>query len=325
MPKPKKSPKSSAKKAPASSATPRRLQVPKRIWYKPLTWRYRQPVPPYKPLPKARVLFATSLKQLWRNKRLFGSIVALYGVLNIVLVRGLGGSSDLTTLKASLDSALHGFGGKLATSFVSFTYLLTTSGSGNAAGSGIYQTILLLVCSLALIWALRQVQAGHKVRMRDSFYSGMYPLIPFLLVFLLLSLQLVPLIVGAGIYSTLVTGGIAVHAWEKLLWITLFAVLAFWSLRMVTATIFAAYVVTLPDMTPLRAYRSARQLVYGRRLLLWRKLIFLPVALLLLAALIELPLILYVTPVAPWVFFALSMLTLPIVHSYLYNLYREML
>ncbi len=301
------------------------LQVPKRVWYKPLGWRNRQPVPAYTPLPKGRLLFWRVLKQLYGHWKLFGGIVLTYGLLNLILVRGLSGSSDLSDFKSTLDSLAHGVGGKLASSFASFTYLLTTSGSGNTDTSGIYQSVLLIVCSLAFIWALRQVLAKHTVRIRDSFYQGMYPLIPFLLLFALVGLQLLPMVLGGGLYSAVITNSIAIHWWEKGIFIAIFAFGAFWSLRMITASLFALYVVTLPDMTPLQAYRSAKQLVYGRRLLIWRKLIFLPIILFLVAVAIELPLILFVTPIATWTFFILSMLALPVVHSYLYNLYREML
>lgn len=94
---------------------------------------------------------------------------------------------------------------------------------------------------------------------------------------------------------------------------------------MITASVFALYIATLPDMTPLRAYRSARQLVYGRRLLIWRKFLFLPAALLVLAAVIEVPFILFITPLAVWTFFIVGVVALPVVHGYLYSLYREML
>jgi len=183
--------------------------------------------------------------------------------------------------------------------------------------------MLLVVCSLAFIWALRTVLAKQKARIRDSFYRGMYPLIPFLLLFLLICVQILPLAIGATLYSLVTSLGITAHTWETVLWFLFFLLMTYWSLRMLTASVFALYIVTLPDMTPLRAYRSARQLVYGRRLLLWRKLLFLPFILLILAALIEVPLILYVTPLATWMFFILSMVTLPLVHGYVYNLYRK--
>lgn len=319
--------KKQIERKPGSTHQTRRLQLPQRHWYNPLTWRHQPPVPVYKPLSKARVLFWVTLQRLWAQWYLFVSIAIVYGVLNLLLVKGLSDGSNLTSIKSSLDSLLHGqgFGGEVSSSLGTFVALLAGSGSATTETSGIYQSVLLIVCSLAFIWALRQTIAGHAVRVRDSFYQGMYPLVPFVLTFMLLGLQLVPLVVGGGFYSLAVSSGIAAHAWEKAGCLVVFILLGFWSLRMITATIFALYVVTLPDMTPLRAYRSARQLVYGRRLLLWRKLIFLPVMLLLLAAAIELPLILGVTAAATWVFFGLSTLALPVVHGYLYNLYREML
>jgi len=301
------------------------LQTPKFVWHKPLTWRNRAPVPEYARLPKARLLLWQVLKQLWEHKKLFGGITLLYGVLNIMLVRGLADGSNLSNYKATLDVLLNGQGGKLTSSTASFIYLLGTAGGGGASTAGVYQAILILTCSLAFIWAFRQTLAGRTVSVRDSFYRGMYPLVPFLLVFLLMGLQLVPLALGRSFYSTMVGGGIAYYLWERAIVLFVFLALALWSISMMTASAFALYIVTLPDMTPLRAYRSARKLVYGRRLLLWRKIIFLPALLFVLAAVIELPLIFFLTPVAAWTFFLFGMVALPLVNGYMYLLYREML
>jgi hypothetical protein len=285
---PKKTAQTKKKPKPTKPAgAPRRLQLPERIWYKPLTWRHRKPVPTYKKIPKARVLFMSTLRLLQKDWVLFGGIVLLYGLLNLVLVRGLTGSSDLGSLKSTLDGAFHG------------------------------------------LWALRQSTAGNttgnKVRIRDSFYLGMYPLVPALLIIMLISLQLLPLALGGGLYAAVVSNNITVNWLERLPFLILFIAGGIWTLRMLTASIFAFYIVTLPNMTPLRAYRSARDLVYGRRLYIWRKLVFLPIVLLLGVVLVMFPLILWLTPVAAWAFFALSMLSLPLVHSYVYSLYREML
>lgn len=319
-----KRPRSKKKSTVQASTSPRTLSAPKAIWYKPLSWRHRPPVPVRKPIPKARKLFATTVRQLWAHKKLFGGIVLIYGLLNLILVRGLSGSNNLETLKSSLDALANGAAGKIISAATTFSYLLTSSGSGSAT-AGVYQSILFLVCSLAFIWGLRQIVAGHKVRIRDTFYQGMYPMIPFLLIFGLISLQLLPLAGSGALYSLVTTNGIAIGFWERGLFIALLLVFGFWSLRMITATIFAFYIATLPNMAPLQAYRSARQLVYGRRLLLWRKIIFLLLALIVIAAAIEIPLIFFATPVAVWMFFILSMLALPLIHGYLYNLYREML
>lgn len=328
-PRPKaKKPKAASASKPAvarSESGKRVLQAPKRVWRKPLSWRHRPPVPDYKPLPKARILFWRVLEHLWAHRTLFGGIAALYGVLNLMLVRGLSDASNLSNYKTTLDYLLSGNGDKLSSTFLSFTYLLGTAGGGNSATAGVYQAILLVTCSLAFIWAFRQVLAGHQIRARDSFYRGMYPLVPFLLIFMLMGVQLLPLALGETVYSAVVSGGIVIHLWERLIVLVMFLALALWSVRMITASAFALYIVTLPDMTPLRAYRSARQLVYGRRLLLWRKFIFLPAMLFVLAAVIEVPLIFFLTPVAAWTFFIFGMIALPLIHGYLYSLYREML
>jgi hypothetical protein len=318
--------KTTAKKAvPLKRSGPRKLELPKRIWYKPLTWRHRKPVPQYKKISKARLLFVTVLRQLRRDWKLFGGIVLIFGILNLILVRGLTGSNNLSEIKGALDTGGHGLGSEFASSTISFALLLASSGSSNTAVSGVYQVTLLIVCSLAFIWALRQSTAHNKVRIRDSFYQGMYPLVPLLLVIGLIAVQLIPLAAGGGLYAVAISHDIAVNWAERLAFFAIFIGLGLWTLRMVTASIFAIYIVTLPDMTPLRAYRSARDLVYGRRLYIWRKILFLPFVLSLLVLIIMIPLIMWLTPVAEWTFFALTMISLPLVHSYYYNLYREML
>lgn len=318
--------KSKKPKQTASANEPRKLTLPPYHWYDPRTWKY-VPLPetPRKPLPKAWTIFQQSMRQLWVNWKLFGGIVLVFGLLNIILVRSLSGAYDITTLKHSIDDATQGVSGALTSSMISFVYVVGSSGNGGKQDSAIYQTILILVCSLAFIWTLRQVVADKKVKIRDGFYRGMYPLIPFMLVFGLIGVQLLPLAIGGGLYATVVSGGIAVHLWEKAIFLALFIVLGLWSLRMITATIFALYIVTLPDMTPLRAYRSARELVHYRRLLVLRKLIFLPLVLLVAAVAIELPIILFITPIAVASFFIFSMFMLPVIHGYLYNVYRELL
>jgi hypothetical protein len=313
------------KKTPTSKRAPRVLQLPKRVWYNPLSWRFTPPAPDYKPLPKARHIFATTVRQLWTNKRLFGGIILIYGVLNLALVRSLAGSENLNLIKNIVDDAIHGVGGKVLSSLAGFGYLLATSGSAKAQVSTTYQYMLLLFCSLAYIWALRQVLAKNVPRIRDSFYHGMYPLVPFLLVFVMLCVQLLPLVGGGTLFNMAIGAGIATSWLEKFGFFVVFALLAYWSLRMITSTLFALYIVTLPNMAPMQAIRSAKKLVYGRRLLIWRKLIFLPLCLLLFALIAEVPLILLLTPLAPWMFFVLSMIALPIVHGYLYNVYRDML
>jgi hypothetical protein len=104
-----------------------------------------------------------------------------------------------------------------------------------------------------------------------------------------------------------------------------FILLAAWSIYMVSASIFALYIVTLPDMLPRQALRSARELVRYRRWQIIRKVFFLPVFVILAIGVIIVPLILYAPPIVPIVFYILSMLSILFAHTYLYSLYRELL
>jgi len=185
--------------------------------------------------------------------------------------------------------------------------------------------MLLIIVSLATIWALRQVYNNNAIRVRDSFYKGVYPLVPFILVLLVIGLQLLPLLIGGTLYSIVISSGIAVGLLQELLWALLFLGFALISLYLLSSSLFALYIVTLPEMTPFKALRSARDLVRHRRWLVLRKILFLPLILLILAAVILVPLLVIVTPIASWIFLLLSLASLVVVHSYGYALYRELL
>lgn len=270
-------------------------------------------------------MFVSSFLPLRRHWRVFGGILLIYGVLYILLVRGIGSGIDINELKVNLDQLFAGSVGELTTSLTVFGLLLASSANAPSEAAGVYQANLLLVMSLVLIWTLREARVKSVIRIRDAFYLGMYPLVPFLLVLLVIGLQLLPLLLGSTLYGAAVNAGIASTGAEKALWLLIFGLLATLSLYMVTSSVFALYIVTLPDMTPLKALRSARELVLHRRWLVLRKMMSLPLILLLLSGLVTVPLIMWLPGVAQWTLLAVSLASLLLTHSYLYTLYRELL
>jgi predicted ferric reductase len=108
-------------------------------------------------------------------------------------------------------------------------------------------------------------------------------------------------------------------------WGLLFFFLAVLSLYLVCSSVFALYIATLQNMTPVKALRSAKRLVQYRRWSIMRKIILLPIIFIVVATVIMLPVILFLSPAAPWIFFALTMLAIAVTHSYIYTLYRELL
>lgn len=316
----KKTGKTRPKKKTAAAKQPRRL---KQRTYKSfrLTARIKHPVK----LPNVWQLTKTAARTLWQHKELFLGITIVYGLLNLLLVQGLASGTDVTNLKNSLNQVSAGQLGSLVSSLGVFVILVGSAGNSSSQTAGAYQLILGLMTSLAVIWALRQVLAGQAIRIRDAYYRGVYPLVPFVLVLVVIGLQLLPLLIGSTLYSLVVTNGIAVYMIEKLIWGVLYALLALLSLYLITSSLFALYIVTLPDMTPMKALRSARELVRYRRWTVLRKLIWLPVVLFIAAAIIMVPIIIWLTPLAQWVFFLLTMFSLVAIHAYMYTLYRELL
>ncbi|PIZ63835.1 hypothetical protein COY17_00120 [Candidatus Saccharibacteria bacterium CG_4_10_14_0_2_um_filter_52_9] len=270
-------------------------------------------------------LTKTAALTLWAHKGLFAGITLVYGLLNLLLVRGLSAGGDVASLKQTLDQAFTGNFGSVVSGLSVFSVLIGSAGNTTDGTAGAYQLFLALISSLAMIWALRQVLVGVKLRVREAYYRGMYPLVPFVLVLLVVSLQLLPLIIGSALYSQVVSSGIAVYFIEKFLWALLYGLLALLTFYMLSSSLFALYIVTLPDMTPVKALRSARELVRYRRWTVLRKILALPIILLLAAGVVMVPIIIWLTPLAQWTFFVLTMSALLAVHAYMYSLYRELL
>jgi hypothetical protein len=276
-------------------------------------------------LPSVWRLSAESARLLWRSRRLFAGIILIYGLLTFVLVKGLSGTTNVGALKSQFGQLFTGHWGGLASSLTVFASLVGSNSSGAGNSAGTFQVLLLLVGSLAVVWALRQVLAGSRPRIRDAYYRGMYPLVPVILVLLVVSLDLIPLTAGAAIYAQVVTNNIAVNFVENAAFGLLFILLAAWSFYLLSSSLFAFYIAMLPDMTPLQALRSARELVRYRRGSVLLKVLFLPLGLLAASLVIVIPVIAIAAPAAQWIFFTLTVAMVAVVHAYMYSLYRELL
>ncbi len=271
-------------------------------------------------LPSSVQILITASRLLKQHWQLFLGITLIYGLLNLLLVHGLSNSVDMQSIKTLLAA------GRVDGILTAYALLVTTPTNTASQVSGLYQAILLVIGSLAIIWALRQTMAGTiRLRIRDAFYQGMYPLIPVLVVLLMIGLQLLPLVIGASLYSTVMANGIAAHLIERIVWLVVFLGLGLLSLYLASSSVFGLYIAALPDMTPVKALRSGRKLVRGRYWSVFRKLLFLPLVLVVATAVVVLPVLLASAVLAPIVLFLLSMAMLPFVHAYLYTLYRELL
>jgi len=262
------------------------------------------------------------LKTIRNNWKPLLGIIAVYLFLNILLGGVSNISDNFQTIKSDLqtnsgNSIWHAAGG--------FASLVGTSGtSGSATGSSL-QTVLFIVVSLVIIWALRHLMSGQKVRIKTAYYNSTLPLVPFMLIVLVILVQLLPVTIGAVVLALLSNSVFAGSGAANIVAIAGLIILAAWSVYMICASIFALYIVTLPDMLPRQALRSARDLVRYRRLAVIRRVLFMPIFIFLVMGVVITPLILWASFIVPPVFFCLSALAVLFAHTYLYSLYRGLL
>ncbi len=272
----------------------------------------------YKILKKSFVL-------LKERRRPIAGILAIYLILSVIFVKGFSTTLDLAGVKDVLGEFYSGFTGQATSTFALFSLLVGSSGATSAGtGASTYQSLLVISLGLATVWTLRQ-GIQEKIRVRDGFYNGFYPLIPLILVICVIGIQLVPFAIASWAYNTVILGGIAATAPEQFVWGALILLLMLVSAYMLISSLFAVIIVTLPGIAPMNALRSARQLVRHRRALVLRKLLFLPLSVLLIASVVMLPFLVWLPQVAEWVFFVLTGGILLIMISYLYSLYIELL
>lgn len=276
-------------------------------------------------LPSGVKILRESTKIFWQNKRIFGGIVAVSAFFQYVIVQSLGSPLNIIAVKEQVQGILGDGASKFTTGWVVFGSVVGSAGRQSSDVAGVYQSIILLVTALASIWAIRQLMAGESVRLKETFYNCMYPVIPFVLVAFVISLQLIPAGIGSFLYSTVIGNGLAVTAIEKALWLMIFILLATLSLYMVLSSVFALYIVTLPEMTPLKALRSARNLVLHRRLSVVLRFLVVMIVIGALSVILLLPLIIFLPGFAEIMVYIFSATCIVFLNIFTYKLYRELL
>jgi len=276
---------------------------------------------------------------IWANKKVFLLLALVYAIF-MALITGMASqdiySSLVDTMKSTSGDTITGFWGEIGKAGLLFVSTATGSLNGSLSDvEQVFSIILILMVWMSSIWLLRNILAGHKVKLRDSLYNSSSPIISTFIVLLLLMIQLVPLaiaIIGYGAASTtgLLKGGV-----EAMLFWFAAGSLALVSLYFITSTIFALIIVTLPGIYPFKAIEIAGDLVVGRRLRIILRLLWLIFTIVISWALIVIPLILFDgwlksfipaiswLPIIPIVILLLSPLTIIWAASYIYILYRK--
>lgn len=301
-----------------------------------LTNKYDHPVAPVIP---GYIAFTNYVyRTLWREKKLFGSLLVLLLIIAISLV-GLIQQNQYSTVSEALReyNELLADDGLDAMSQTGLLLSSVATGDLNATLTETQQLLLsvtYILVSLVTIWLLRHVMAGTKVRLRDGLYNAGAPFVAILALFSIAVLQLLPLALGAISFSA-ATGGeglLGGGGIEAAVFALIAVLLGVLSLYWVSGTLFAIIIATIPGTYPMQALRSAGDIVVGQRMRLVLRIVWLLALMILIWAAILIPGILLDSWIAqswaPFTVLAVQFLTgFSVIFgtSYIYLLYRKMI
>jgi hypothetical protein len=291
----------------------------------------------YDKTPSSFKLARLTVKLLQKERGKFLSMILIFAPLTWLLtgIFSQGGFVAMKELLGAFDKNYFSWPEETFALFVGFVTEQTRSLPGDSL---LILNILVLILWLSSVWIARHSFAGKATRLREAFYTSGVAIVPFLLLLILLVVQLLPAIFGAIIFISVQGGGFTKTNLEVALFVILAILLVVLSLYFMISTLIALQVVTLPGMFPWRALRNARKLVMNRRFAVLRKLIVLPVLLIILWGAVFIPLLALDNAVCsksaclwstftllPIAYYMLLGFSLVFISTYLYVLYRALI
>jgi hypothetical protein len=276
---------------------------------------------------------------LWNHRLTFFLMMVLYSVITALFV-GIASQDTFTTLSQTLRSTgssvfTGNFGGLGQASLLFLSAVTGSSAASQSQTQQIYGVIVGLLTWLSTVWLLRNILAGRKAKLRDAVYGSGGPLLSTFIVLLVLLVQLLPIAIAAIGYEAASTTGLLKSGVEAMLFWFAAGFLALLSIYWLASTLFALVVVTLPGMYPFRALKISGDLVVGRRVRIFLRIVWMVIGLILLWAVISIPLILLDTwvkgiftnleniPTIPFLLLVLGSFSIVWVSTYIYMLYRK--
>jgi hypothetical protein len=276
---------------------------------------------------------------LKKHKKLFILLALFYTIISATIV-GLGSQDayeELTsTLRDTGSQIFEGSWGELSQAGFVLATIATSGLTENMTDvQQVYSVLLGLLAWLTTVWLLRNLLAGHKIRLRDGLYNAGSPIIPTFLVFIVFVVQLLPVGLATLGYVAASNTGLLSGGVEAMLFWAAAVLLMVASLYWVTSTFFALIIVTLPGMYPMRALKAAGDMVVGRRTRILLRLLWMAPCIILGWVIVMIPVILFDTwlkgvwpqivwvPIIPVFLVAMTTVTIIWAATYIYLFYRK--
>ena len=238
---------------------------------------------------------ATTFKIIFQNWRLFLPMMLWIAFFNVILV-GLMSEETYVQLQDSLEDNAEEQGVQLGAAMKTLLLLVstvTTAGLNSSMSEvqQVFVVLIFLIVWLTTIYLVRHRLAGHKIRLRDGFYNALTPMISTLLVVVVILAELIPILIVIIGYSTAVQTDFLSTPFYALIFYACAAALVLLSAYLIATSFLALFAVTVPGMYPMKALRSASDLVAGRRIKLLIRLIYLFIVLAVTVSIVLVPLI----------------------------------
>jgi hypothetical protein len=277
-----------------------------------------------------------------KNKTIFAKLLLVCALSSVALV-GIMSQDRYESLNEAMDETsdevisgdFTGFG---KTTMLFITTVATGGLNQNPTESQqIFNVFIMILICLATTWILRQRLAGNPVRMKDALYHAFTPLVPVVLIFLLLLIQLIPIFIAVIVYSSAVETGFLANAFYALFFWIAVGGLGLLSVYLAVPTVIALIAATAPDLYPMQALHNAGELVIGKRFkiifrLIWGLVGIMPIwiitilpAIILDSVLKNLSDFFLGWPIVPVAFLITSLFSVVYISAYIYMYYRRLL
>ncbi len=275
-----------------------------------------------KPIPTSWALTKESFRFFTQNFWIFFWMICIHAGLYGALVYGptdINVSEIQDTLKAAFGTNPNSLEGTA----VAVGSLI--GASTQRQGAAFYNFLIVLLMSLSLVWVIRHLLAKQRFTIRDGFYNGPRPAIPVVLLLFVMMIQALPFTIASYVYVIGRTSGTFITGWEDLTFFLIALFCGLFSLYLMTPAIMSLYAVTLPNMYPLKTLRMSKQIVQFRRFEVFRRIFALPFIVALLFFAILLILLRLYPEGGIWFVRIFPIVILPMIHIYLFKLYKSLL
>jgi len=282
-----------------------------------------------------------AFKIIFKNWKLFLPLLVVAVILNALFV-GIMSESNYVQFQDILDqTSVQVAGGDIGNVAKAGLLLISTVTTGGLSGDSseaamMFGVMIFLIIWLTTIFLLRHRLAKHKVKLRDGLYNAMTPLISTFLVFVVAVIQCIPIFILIIVYSAAVQTEFLATPFYALVFFIFAALMILLSGYLLSSSIMAFVAVSAPGLYPMKALRTASELMMGRRVKFIIRVLALILALVIVWVVVMLPLIMFDLwmktfewttgiPFIPICLTIMTCFTFIYIATYLYLYYRWML